>query len=217
MAESVGFEPTWVAPNGFQDRLVMTASITLRIVILTLNIILYPTPIVKAFSKIAQETHTASDAFSFQKIREAVRCVAVGNLDADAFDVQVPRAVVAVFRQRTAEGVVRMCRHQIAAFVRTRDQQGMIIRTVFLTGRSRSRPCELDDVSRKESAGSCFDGVRTDAAVRRHEIIEVLHARPRRRSVVRRTVKPARNGGIVHRLAPREQALRGEIRTIAAD
>ena len=31
MAERKGFEPLWVAPNGFQDRLVMTASITLRI------------------------------------------------------------------------------------------------------------------------------------------------------------------------------------------
>ena len=31
MAESVGFEPTWLAPNGFQDRLVMTASITLPV------------------------------------------------------------------------------------------------------------------------------------------------------------------------------------------
>ncbi len=30
LAEGVGFEPTWVAPNGFQDRLVMTASITLH-------------------------------------------------------------------------------------------------------------------------------------------------------------------------------------------
>ena len=30
MAEGVGFEPTWVTPNGFQDRLVMTASITLH-------------------------------------------------------------------------------------------------------------------------------------------------------------------------------------------
>ncbi len=30
LAQGVGFEPTWVAPNGFQDRLVMTASITLR-------------------------------------------------------------------------------------------------------------------------------------------------------------------------------------------
>ena len=31
LAESVGFEPTWLAPNGFQDRLVMTASITLPV------------------------------------------------------------------------------------------------------------------------------------------------------------------------------------------
>ena len=31
MAEGVGFEPTWAMnPNGFQDRLVMTASISLR-------------------------------------------------------------------------------------------------------------------------------------------------------------------------------------------
>ena len=29
LAERVGFEPTWLTPNGFQDRLVMTASITL--------------------------------------------------------------------------------------------------------------------------------------------------------------------------------------------
>ena len=30
LAQGVGFEPTWVAPNGFQDRLVMTTSISLR-------------------------------------------------------------------------------------------------------------------------------------------------------------------------------------------
>ena len=30
MAERKGFEPLWLAPNGFQDRLVMTASIPLR-------------------------------------------------------------------------------------------------------------------------------------------------------------------------------------------
>ena len=30
MAERKGFEPLWVAPNGFQDRLVMTTSIPLR-------------------------------------------------------------------------------------------------------------------------------------------------------------------------------------------
>ena len=30
MAESKGFEPLWLAPNGFQDRPVMTASVTLR-------------------------------------------------------------------------------------------------------------------------------------------------------------------------------------------
>ena len=31
MAERKGFEPLWLAPNGFQDRLVMTASIPLRV------------------------------------------------------------------------------------------------------------------------------------------------------------------------------------------
>ena len=31
LAQGVRFELTWVAPNGFQDRLVMTASITLRV------------------------------------------------------------------------------------------------------------------------------------------------------------------------------------------
>lgn len=30
LAERKGFEPLWVAPNGFQDRLVMTTSIPLR-------------------------------------------------------------------------------------------------------------------------------------------------------------------------------------------
>ena len=31
LAQAEGFEPPWVAPNGFQDRLVMTTSITLRV------------------------------------------------------------------------------------------------------------------------------------------------------------------------------------------
>ena len=32
LAESEGFEPPWVAPNGFQDRRVMTTSLTLHVV-----------------------------------------------------------------------------------------------------------------------------------------------------------------------------------------
>lgn len=40
VAQGVGFEPTWVAPNGFQDRRVMTASLTLRV-----NLLRYYTPL----------------------------------------------------------------------------------------------------------------------------------------------------------------------------
>ena len=49
LPQGVGFEPTWVAPNGFQDRLVMTASITLRV------IIPYIIPQVMVFVKVFRE------------------------------------------------------------------------------------------------------------------------------------------------------------------
>ena len=48
MAEGKGFEPLWLAPNGFQDRLVMTASISLRSDV-TLNILAHAARGVKQF------------------------------------------------------------------------------------------------------------------------------------------------------------------------
>ena len=62
--------------NGFQDRRVMTTSLTLRIFIL--YIIPHPTVFVKVFAKI-------SDSSAGNKVGEAVRTVSIGNLHPDTF------------------------------------------------------------------------------------------------------------------------------------
>ena len=71
MAEGVGFEPTWVAPNGFQDRLVMTASITLRIAIL--YIIPHTMLFVKIFAKIQNLLPAMKSGKQFGRYRSGIR------------------------------------------------------------------------------------------------------------------------------------------------
>lgn len=138
--------------------------------------------------------------------------------------MQTAYTLVTVRCQRFAERVVGMRGDERHAAGKP-DHDGRVVKIP-------RRPAQLHEVAYFQFFGRNFfrerSRARTDraekgrrfapvAAVVCQKTVKILHARPRRRSVVHRTVKPARNGGIVHRLAPREQALRGEIRTIAAD
>ena len=62
-----------------------------------------------------------------------------------------------------------------------------------------------------------YFGERSDALVARQKFVQKLHARPGRRAVVRRYVKPPEYGRIVHDAAARVHALRREVCAVAAD
>lgn len=112
--------------------------------------------------------------------------------------------------ERFVERVIGVRRNEYAPVFNAYDDGGMI--------KVARRPAELDYVARFELIERNLFGKRTRAVgVVHEEVVEIFDARPGRRSLVQRLIKPAERGGVVHNARARVNALRGEVGAISAE
>ena len=130
--------------------------------------------------------------------------------DAYAFDVDIPNRLIDIGVKRAVECVESMGADVIAAADHRRDEQRVI--------KVPRCAAELHKVAGQQPVRARLGGKWARAGVVvDNEVVQIRHARPCGRAIVRRGVIPAERRRVIHLAAAGIDALGHEIRTVAPD